>query len=720
MAAPVSYQNEVMAVLAKAGCNMGTCHGNANGKGGFKISLRGESPAGDWKVIARNELGRRLNLIEPDESLLLKKATAQIPHEGRRRFEVDSWEYRILRQWIAEGAKNDTGQAPKLTALEVAPTHRTLYAPDNQIQITAKARFADGSERDVTSQAVYEPSNNLLEVTPLGQVTFNKPGETTVLVRFLNRQEPVRLAFVPERVGFAWSPPTTQGMIDTMIFGKLKKLRINPSPVADDTVFMRRAYLDLIGLLPTENEAREFVTDSDPAKRKKLVNRLMEREEFAEFWALKWADLLNVEVRTLDPKGVQLFHGWIRDRIADNTPMDEFARSIISARGSTYTNPAANYFRAIRKPQELAEATAQVFLGRRLQCAQCHNHPFDRWTQGDYYDWASAFAKIDYKLLKNIRRDGLDKHEFNGEQVVYMKSNGSVKNPKTGKAAPARFLSAGQPVPGGDDPLREMAKWMTAPDNPFFARAQANRIWFHLMGRGLVNPIDDFRPTNPATHPVLLDLLATEFIASGYDLRHMIRLITSSATYQLASEPNATNAGDEINYSHAIPRRLSAEQLLDTQAQVADAPLPIRDHPPGTRVVQVANTIKEKRRRSKDDIVDVVLEAFGKPQRLLNCECERSDETTLAQAFQMISGPVLNGLLTGKANRLERLAKADQPAQQTLESLYWTALSRPPTATELEAGLQHLAKAETTEAKRGQLEDIAWALMNSKEFILRR
>ena len=483
---------------------------------------------------------------------------------------------------------------------------------------------------------------------------------------------------------------------------------------------MRRAYLDLIGLLPTENEAREFVTDTDPAKRKKLVNRLMEREEFAEFWALKWADLLNVEVRTLDPKGVQLFHGWIRDRIADNTPMDEFARSIISARGSTYTNPAANYFRAIRKPQELAEATAQVFLGRRLQCAQCHNHPFDRWTQGDYYDWASAFAKIDYKLLKNIRRDGLDKHEFNGEQVVYMKSNGSVKNPKTGKAAPARFLSAGQPVPGGDDPLREMAKWMTAPDNPFFARAQANRIWFHLMGRGLVNPIDDFRPTNPATHPVLLDLLATEFIASGYDLRHMIRLITSSATYQLASEPNATNAGDEINYSHAIPRRLSAEQLLDTQAQVADAPLPIRDHPPGTRVVQVANTIKEKRRRSKDDIVDVVLEAFGKPQRLLNCECERSDETTLAQAFQMISGPVLNGLLTGKANRLERLAKADQPAQQTLESLYWTALSRPPTATELEAGLQHLAKAETTEAKRGQLEDIAWALMNSKEFILRR
>ena len=720
MAAPVSYQNEVMAVLAKGGCNMGTCHGNANGKGGFKISLRGESPTGDWKVIARNELGRRLNLIEPDESLLLKKATAQIPHEGRRRFEVDSWEYRILRQWIAEGAKNDTGQAPKLTALEVAPTHRTLYAPDNQIQITAKARFADGSERDVTSQAVYEPSNNLLEVTPLGQVTFNKPGETTVLVRFLNRQEPVRLAFVPERVGFAWSPPTTQGMIDTMIFSKLKKLRINPSPVADDTVFMRRAYLDLIGLLPNENEAREFVTDSDPAKRKKLANRLMEREEFAEFWALKWADLLNVEVRTLDPKGVQLFHGWIRDHIADNTPMDEFARSIISARGSTYTNPAANFFRAIRKPQELAEATAQVFLGRRLQCAQCHNHPFDRWTQGDYYDWASAFAKIDYKLLKNIRRDGLDKHEFNGEQVVYMKSNGSVKNPKTGKAAPARFLSAGQPVPGGDDPLREMAKWMTAPDNPFFARAQANRIWFHLMGRGLVNPIDDFRPTNPATHPVLLDLLATEFIASGYDLRHMIRLITSSATYQLASEPNATNAGDEINYSHAIPRRLSAEQLLDTQAQVADAPLPIRDHPPGTRVVQVANTIKEKRRRSKDDIVDVVLEAFGKPQRLLNCECERSDETTLAQAFQMISGPVLNGLLTSKANRLERLAKADQPAQQTLESLYWTALSRPPTANELEAGLQHLAKGETTEAKRKQLEGIAWALMNSKEFILRR
>ena len=709
-----------MAVLAKAGCNMGTCHGNANGKGGFKISLRGESPAEDWHIITRQELGRRINRIEPDESLLLKKATAQIPHEGRRRFEIDSWEYRVLRRWIAEGAKNDVGQAPKLVALEVAPTKRTLYAPEQQIQITAKARFADGSERDVTQVAVYEPSNELLNVTPLGQATFVKPGETTVLVRFLNLQKPVRLAFVPERPGFAWSPPTTRGMIDTMIFGKLQKMRVNPSPVANDTVFLRRAHLDLTGLLPTEAEARAFVTDSDPAKRSKLVARLLERKEFAEFWAIKWADLLHVEVRTLDPKGVQLFYDWIRDRIADNTPMDEFAQAIISARGSTYTNPPANFYRAIRKPQKLAEATAQVFLGRRLQCAQCHNHPFDRWTQGDYYDWASTFAKIDYKLLKNIKRDGLDKHEFNGEQIVFMKSAGSVNNPKTGKAAPARFLSAAKPVGAGEDPLREMAKWMTAPDNPFFARAQVNRIWFHLMGRGLVNPIDDFRPTNPATHPELLDLLAAEFIRSGYDLRHMIRLITDSATYQLASEPNATNTEDETNYSHAIPRRLSAEQLLDTQAQVTDAHLPIKDHPPGTRVAQIANTIKEKRRRSKDDIIDVVLEAFGKPQRLLSCECERSDETTLAQAFQMISGPVLNGLLTNKTNRLERLAKADQPTQQTLESLYWTALSRPPSATELEAGLQHLAKAESTEAKRKRLEDIAWALMNSKEFILRR
>lgn len=709
-----------MAVLAKSGCNMGTCHGNANGKGGFKLSLRGESPMDDWKALTRQELGRRISLMEPDKSLILKKATAQISHEGLRRFKINSWEYKTLQQWITEGAINDIHQAPRLLELKVTPSTQTLYAPNKKIQINAEAKFSDGSKRNVTRIAVYEPSNKLLKVTPSGQATFIKPGETTVLVRFLHIQHPVRLAYVPERPNFVWNPPSTKGVIDKIIFNKLHSLRINPSPISNDTVFMRRAYLDLIGLLPTETEAQSFITKDDSDKRTKLVNRLLDKNEFAEFWALKWSDLLHVETRTLDQKGVQIFHGWIRDHIAKNTPLDKFAQAIISARGSTYSNPPANFYRAIRNPQKLAEATAQVFLGRRLQCAQCHNHPFDRWTQNDYYDWASNFAKIDYKILKNIRRDGLDKHEFNGEQIVFMKTSGSIRNPKTGKAANARFLSATKPVANNNDPLLEMAKWMTAPDNPFFARAQVNRIWYHLMGRGLVNPIDDFRPTNPASHPKLLDFLAKELVNNNYDLRHIIRLITNSSTYQLSSHPNNSNTKDESNYSRTIPRRLTAEQLLDTQAQVVDAHLPIKDHPLGTRVVQIANTIKEKRRRSSDDIVDIVLEAFGKPQRLLNCECERSDETTLAQAFQMISGPVLNGLLTSKSNRLEKLAEADQPNQQIVESLYWTILSRPPSSIEIDAGMKLLKNIKSTDTKRKRLEDIAWALINSKEFILRR
>lgn len=719
-ALPPSFRNEVMAVLSKAGCNAGPCHGNQNGKASFKLSLRSEDPDYDLNALTRDMFARRVNPKDPEQSLLLLKATTQLAHEGGLRFRKDSPEYEILRRWIADGATDDVATAPKLTRLDVSPTERIIIEPANEVQLIARAHFSDGSQRDVTSLAVYEPASTSVKVSHDGLVTRDGPVETTILVRFLDQQVPVRLAFIPARPDFAWRKTPANNFVDEHIFQKLQTLRMNASELCTDNEFIRRTSLDLIGLLPTADEARAFASNTRKDKRARLVDSLLERAEFAEFWALKFSDVLRNEEKVLDRKGVQAYYHWIRRSLAENKPHDQFVRELISARGSTYLNPAANFHRANRDAVTRAEATAQLFLGTRLQCAKCHNHPFDRWTQNDYYDWANVFARIDYKILENNRRDGLDKHEFIGEQIVYLARSGALNNPRTGKPAQSRFLgdhskSDPRPTNSETDPLDALATWLTS--HPNFSRSQVNWVWFQLMGRGIVDPIDDFRPTNPPSHPALLDQLAADFVKHRFDLRHLIRRIATTRTYQLSSDPTADNSDDALNFSHVLPRRLSAEQLLDTQHQALGVAARFNGYPAGLRAAQLPGGSPVRRNEVKMGGSEKFLAMFGKPSRLLACECERSSETTLGQTFQLISSPQINSILTQKDNRLGQLLARKLPPAELVTELYWSLLTRPPTEPESREAMKLLAASTDP---RAPLEDLTWALLNAKEFVLRK
>jgi hypothetical protein len=726
--APVpSFNNGVMAVLSKAGCNAGACHGNKNGKGGFKLSLRGQDPADDYATLTRDMFARRVDVVDPDKSLVLLKPTTQLPHEGGLRFRTDAPEYDVLRRWIAAGAPRDGAGLPTPQRLEVSPGEQVLVEPAGRMKIQATAVFSDGSRRDVSRWAVYEQSVDLAKVAPDGLVEKGaRFGETTVIVRYLGFQQPVRLAFVPARPEFAWNGPAPRNVVDEHVFAKLRTLRMNPSGPCSDAELLRRAYLDLLGIIPTADEAKAFVAEKSGDKREKLIDRLLERPEYADFWALKWCDLLRVEERTLDRKGVSAIHQWVRRAVAENMPLDRFARELVGARGSTYTNPPANYYRALRDPVSRGEATAQVFLGVRLQCAQCHNHPFDRWTQDDYYGWADVFGRVDYKVLENKRRDTNDGHEFVGEQIVYETRSGDVKNARTGRPAEARLLAASRPPVGGDGSrLDALAEWITSSDNPLFARAQVNRVWYHLMGRGLVDPVDDFRATNPPSHPELLDALAADFTSNGYDVRRLIRLIMTSQAYALSSAPNETNRDDEVNYSHVLPRRLTAEQLVDAQHEAAGVQPEFAGYPAGTRAGQVAGVQAASVRRRRGDAAnpqgpsasDVFLTTFGRPPRLLSCDCERSNDTTLGQTFHLIGGPQVTKLVASPDNRLAKLLAAGKSDEQVIEELYWTALTRPPTPDEAKTMAEHVRSAKD---RRKGLEDVLWALLNAKEFVLRK
>ncbi len=715
---PIRFRNDVMAVLSRAGCNQGACHGNQNGKNGFKLSLRGEDPAFDFTVLTRGMLGRRTNPLQPEESLLLLKATATVPHEGGRRFPVASPEYDILHHWIRGGLPADPPDTPVVRRLEVTPAERVLIEPADRVQIHVRATFSDGQVRDVTRLAVYEPSNLIVEVTPSGEVRRQQAGETAVLVRYLDKQATVQLAFVPARPQFVWPDVPQANFIDRHVFAKLRALRLLPSALASDSAFLRRAYLDVLGALPSTEETRAFLNEARPDKRARLVDQLLERPEFADFWALKWADLLRNEEKTLDRKGVQEFHHWIRQRLAEGKPLNEFARELIAARGSTYSYPAANYYRALRDPMIRAEATAQVFLGVRLQCAKCHNHPFEQWTQNDYYSLAAFFPRVQYRIVENNRRDRLDTHEFDGEQIVWVAREGEVQHPRTGQRMPPRFLGAPTPpLADAEDRLRLLADWIAAPDNPFFARTQANRIWYHLLGRGIVDPIDDFRASNPPINGPLLEALAEELAAHQFDVRHLIRTILNSRTYQLVASPNETNRDDEANFSHALVRPLQAEQLLDALALVLDAPVRFTGSPRGVRAVQLPGVRAVRERGQRPTAADQFLKLFGKPDRLLTCECERSDDTTLGQALQLTSGELVNEMLIEPNNRIGRLLAEGKSDAEILEEFYLVALSRLPTPQE-----QHIASTllQRAKSRRIALEDIVWGLVNAKEFLLRQ
>lgn len=721
-AGEVSYTNDVQAVIAKAGCNLGTCHGNATGKGGFKMSLRGDDLDYDYAALIQDVSGRRVNLFEPDRSLLLLKATQALAHEGGKRFGKDSWEYRTLRDWIAQGATRHQPGERKLIKLDVTPQEQILVEPAAEVQIKAVATFSDGSQEDVTSQAVYEPAQvGLIQITPAGKITKLQNGEPTLIVRYLNKQQPVRLAFVAARPDFEWTPTRQNNYVDRHVFAKLKSLRMTPSPLGSDEVFVRRAYLDLCGIPPTGAEARHFVADQAPDKRERLVDRLMASQEFADFWTLKWADSLRVESRTMDKRGMTAFHQWIRNAVATNVPVDQFARTILAAQGSTYDVPEANFYRAMREPNARAEGIARVFLGTRLQCAQCHNHPFDRWTQDDYFQWSAVFGRVDYKVLENKGVDKNDKHAFNGEQVVELMKEVKFTNPRTGEKLKPKLLGAAeldaQTLSAKND-LKAAADWITNPANALFAEAQVNRIWAHLMGRGLVDPVDDFRATNPPTHPELLKQLAREFVESGYDLRQIVRRIMTSRTYQLTSKPNATNKDDQQNYSHALVRRLGAEQLFDSLHQFAGITPEFRGWGPEiTRAVQRPGPTNGRKRDTVGGDSEQLLAQFGQPPRLLACECERTDETTMGQAFTLISGPKVNELLKRRGNALSRLLDSKAPPEEQVDTLFWNALSRAPSPEERTTLSKLLSQSSD---KRATLEDLAWTLVNAKEFVLRR
>ncbi len=712
----VSFRNDVMAVLSKGGCNMGACHGNQNGKGGFKLSLRGQDPAADFAALTRDALGRRTDPHRPAESLILLKPTAAVPHEGGRRFGPDAPEYDILRRWVAAGTPADPADTPRLKSLTVTPEEVFAVEPTDRVRLRVRATFDDGSTRDVTRLAVYETSSPTTAVAAGGEAQRLGFGETAILVRYLDRQATVRLAWVPERKGFAWRDVPEANYVDRYVFAKLRALRMRPSELCSDGVFLRRAYLDTLGVLPTADEARAFLADRDPAKRQRVIDRLLRRPEFAEFWALKWSDLLRNEEKVLDRKGVAVFHEWLRQSIEDGKPLNELARDLIAARGSTYADPPANFYRALRDPSARAEAVAQVFLGIRLQCARCHNHPFDRWTQDDYYGLAAFFPRVQYRIVENNRRDKLDTHEFDGEQVVWLARQGEVTHPRTGAAVRPRLLGDRE-IDGESDRLQALADWVARPDNPFFARAQVNRVWYHLTGRGLVDPNDDFRASNPPVNGPLLDALTADFVAHRFDLRHLVRTILTSRTYQLSAVPNETNRDDETNFSHALVRGLQAEQLLDALSQVTGVPVKFTGYPEGTRAGELPGVRVSRGRGAASTEGERFLRTFGKPERSLTCECERSEDTTLGQAFQMVSGELLQGMLSEPDNRLGRLLQSGRPDGAVVEELYLAALCRPPTEKERAAAAALLGRVKD---RRAALEDLAWGLLNAKEFLLRR
>ena len=718
VAEETSFSRDVMAVLSKAGCNASACHGNQNGKGGFKLSLWGEKPVSDFKALRS---GGRVNIDEPTASKVLLKPTLQVKHKGKKRFETGSAEYRILLDWIRAGAAEDSNEAPHLESISVSPGVAMLTAPGNSLALKVTATFSDGEQLDVTRWAVYETSNLIAEVTAAGVLEFAQTGETTVFARYLSGRASMRAGMIHPRKGYRWSGPAPANTIDKHVFSKLKQFRENPAASCDDATFMRRACLDITGTLPDPREAKAFVDERDPGKRARLIDRLLASPEYAEFWALKWADLLRVEEKTLDAKGVEIFHNWIREGLATGKPLDVFAHEVLSATGSTYGNPPANFYRALRFPVDRAEAAAQVFLGSRLKCARCHDHPFEDVRQDDYYRFAALFDGIDYEIVENKRKDKFDKHQFRGEQKVKLVALDKLdpkivlKHPRTKKPPKPGLLERdAPPLTSFNRRLEEMAQWVIS--HPNFARVQANRIWFNMTGRALIEPVDDVRDTNPASNPTLMETLEHELRDSGHDPRHLIRLIANSRTYQFSADPRGGAAGSEENFARATVRRYPAEVIIDAAHRSLAGPIEFADTHKSTRSVVMPGVESVHLSRNPGH-GERFLKLFGKPARLTSSDAERNDETTLAQVFELTGGETLNRLLRQDNNRIGRQIRQGNRDAEIVDALYWAILTRAPSANESTAMLQYLSAAGD---RRGALEDVAWGLLNAKEFILRR
>ena len=691
---PVSFEQEVVPILTKASCNGGGCHGKAEGQQGFKLSVFGFDPAADHAALVKESRGRRVLPSSPANSLLLLKATGQVPHGGGRKVELGGPHYRRLLRWISEGAKAGGAGASPVAALEVEPAQRTLaLGGTQQLRVTAVA--ADGSRRCVTAEAEYASNaGTIAGADGRGLVSAGmSPGEAAILVRYLGAVTVCRVTL--PRPGVTVTRPPAGNFLDGHVWDKLALLGIPASDPADDATFLRRVSLDVTGTLPTADEARAFLADASPDRRAKLVDRLLERPEYADYWALKWADVLRVDKDAVTPAGAVAMTRWLRRQVHENRPYDQFARAVVTARGSTAADGPAALFKALDTPEVAARSLSQVFLGVRIECAQCHHHPSERWGQDDYWALAGLFSGVARKPLPG-----------GGEAVVW-KVGVDLGPPTAKRTVPARPLGAA-PVAfaPGDDRRVKLADWMTAPDNPYFAAAVANRLWAHYFGRGLVEPVDDLRATNPASNEPLLAALAAHLRTQKYDLKAFTRTLLLSRAYQLSSRATPGNAADGQNFSHAAVKPMPAEVLLDAIGRVTGVPEKFNGWPAGYRAIQVWD----------NRMPSYFFRIFGRPVRYSVCECERGTDPSIAQALHLMNSPEVAGKVQASAGTARRLADSKLTPDAVVEELFLAGLGRRPTAAEAARLREAFAEGD----RRAATEDVLWAVLNSKEFLYNR
>ena len=694
-AAPIAFHTEVLAALTKSSCNMGACHGSPSGKGGFRLSLRGYDPAVDLVTLRGEFFNRRSNILNPDESLLLRKPLMEVAHGGARRLHNGDPSHLVLREWIAEGMKTETEGAPTLSRIELLPSPRVLRDGAERQQLMVNGYFSDGTVRDITALTAYDSSDESIGmISGAGVLSQQGRGEVTVLARYLDKVSTTQITFLTNRPEFQWPGPPEATTIDQLVFGKLKQLQIQPSELCSDTDFLRRATLDLTGRLPSLEETQLFIVEQSETKRAAVIDRLLASDDHARFWSMKWSDLLRSNSKKMTKSGVHKFRRWLYDAVKNDMPLDQFARDLLTATGTTQQNAPAAYWKASRDEIDATETTAQLFMGIRIQCAKCHNHPFEKWTQDDYYGTAAAFARVGRK------ETGLP-----DDEMIFVKAGGEVTQPRTGKQMKVRLLLEGDvDVPADQDRRVVFANWLTNNSNPFFAKSLSNRIWGHIVGKGIVDPVDDFRDSNPPSNPELLSYLADELLKSGFSQRHLIRTIMNSRVYQLSSQRNKYNADDEIYFSHATTRMLTAEQLLDSICAVTGQSEEFAGMPGGTKAVELVDPPEGHK----------FLQVFGQPQRELPCECERSTDSNLSQALQLINGPTVHNKLRSDSGSVHLWITQGKTDAEIIDLLYLTALSRPALPEEQQTAQNHI---KANEDRTRAIEDIAWAVINSKEFL---
>ena len=695
---PVSFIRDVIPAMSKVGCNAGTCHGAQKGKRGFKLSLRGYDPLYDYRALVDDLSGRRFNRSRPEQSLMLLKPTQGVPHEGGFLFDEKSRTYSVLKQWIAEGCRFDT--AKREARIEVFPKKPLLETTDSQQQLIVMAHFSDGTSRDVTRDAVFETSDfEVATVNKTGRIEAVRRGEAAALVRYEGLYAAAPVAIIGNREGFAWKAAPERNYIDKLVNAKLQRMKILPSGTCSDAEFLRRASIDLTGLPPTVEQVKLFLADKRPTieKRNAKIDQLIGSPQFIEHWTLKWSDLLLSNSKFITEKGSWAFRNWIRRAVATNMAFDKFVYQLMTANGSTFENPAANYYRISREPKVVMENMTQVFIGTRFQCNQCHDHPFERWTQRQYYELSAYFAGVGRKA-----------GPVKGEEIIFsLATPTDIKHPSTGETIPAAFPFSSDLDKKNPDPRVRLADWLTSPKNPYFAKSIVNRYWSYLHGRGIIDPVDDIRASNPPSNPPLLDELTRRFIANGFDLKRLVREMARSETYQRSFRPNKWNDDDSLNFSHASPRRLTAEQLFDALHVATGAPSRIPGVPVGFRASQIPDP------KVKIGFLDM----FGRPPRESPCECERSSDVSLSQTLNMINGPTVSDAIIHPEGRVAKLVAAKADDKTIVGDVYLAVICRPPTEAELKQGVAYLAGVGN---RSEAAQDLMWALVNSPAFLFNR